>query len=142
MHWIKATAPDGKASYLNLDAIPHMLEGTVDGQPATIVFFGGVGAKIDGSPLYATTAVMETIAELLALPRITASLATKILPCPQAADAAGVTIAATRDVATPTAPAPASDTTAGPAQRPAPVEVPKKGRDRFRQAKAAPRRPR
>jgi hypothetical protein len=80
MHWVKATSPNGEPTYLNLDAIPQMMPGMMDEKPVTVLFLGGVAAKIDGGLVYARTLVVETIPELFLLPRIMASPICKSLP--------------------------------------------------------------
>jgi hypothetical protein len=79
MHWVKATAPDGTPAYINLDAVPVMQSGMLEDRPVTVLFLGGVAAKIDGSLVYAKTLVVESIPEIFLLPRIMASPICKTL---------------------------------------------------------------
>ena len=70
MHWIKATAPDGRPCYLNMSAVMSMMRHDT----VTICFLGGVCQipKEDGTHVtyHANTQVLETPAELLNLPVI------------------------------------------------------------------------
>lgn len=70
MHWVKATAPDGRPCYLNMSAIMSMIR--VDS--LTICYIGGLCqvAREDGSTtiVHANSQVIETPAELLNLPAI------------------------------------------------------------------------
>lgn len=152
MHWIKATNIHGTTEYLNLDAIPRMTPGTQDGQPngppCTIIWTGGMGVRVDGTPVFMTVAVKESIAELAALPRLTGSFAQASMcdaaKAPPTFDAARVGAGA----ATPHPEAPSVG--AAPATQAPNAEAPQsfpdpgstkvaKSRDRFRDAKAARR---
>jgi hypothetical protein len=95
MHWVKATSPNGEPTYLNLDAIPQMMPGMMDEKPVTVLFLGGVAAKIDGGLVYARTLVVETIPELFLLPRIMASPICKSLPADATRAGAGAVPAPT-----------------------------------------------
>ena len=87
MHWVKATTPDGRVQYVNLAAIPTILPAP----EGAVVFLGGVGAKVDGTALYATTTTKETPEQLLALPVVTAPVAAAV-----AASKGPVVVEATR----------------------------------------------
>lgn len=153
MHWIKATnAVDGTHEFINLDAVPRMRPGTLDGKPdgvpCTIVFTGGMGVRVDGTPVFMTVAVKESIAELAALPRLTGSFAQASMcdaaKAPPTFDAARVGAgAATPHPEAPSvgaAPATQAPNAAEPQSFPDPGSTPvAKRRDRFKDAKAARR---
>ena len=65
MHWIKATAPDGRPCYLNMAAVMSMMRHDA----VTLCFLGGVCqvTREDGSLVtyHSNTQVLETPAELL-----------------------------------------------------------------------------
>lgn len=75
MHWVAATTPDGRVSYINLAAVPTMMDRTDDA--GAILFLGGVGINPNGGASYATTLTKETPAELLALPIVDPALVPK-----------------------------------------------------------------
>ena len=71
MHWVKATAPDGRPVYINMSAVQSMMRHDA----ITLCFLGGVcqiTKEEDGKQFtyHANTQVLETPDELLNLPRI------------------------------------------------------------------------
>ncbi len=64
MHWVKATTHDGRPQFVNIEAVVSMSR--LDG--GTVLFFGAMAIKPDGSPMHATASVRETPEELLAMP--------------------------------------------------------------------------
>lgn len=75
MHWVKATTPDGRPTYINLAAVQNIMDRT--DAPGSILFLGGISIKADGGTAYATTATKETPLELIALPEIHQDVAAK-----------------------------------------------------------------
>jgi hypothetical protein len=74
MHWVKATAPDGRPQYVNLASATSMMP-VGDG---TMIFLGGIAAVKDASGAdrfqFALTSTRETPDELFALPRIAVNM--------------------------------------------------------------------
>lgn len=75
MHWVKATAPDGRPCYINLSAVHSMMRH----DKVTLCFLGGVTVLNQTDPEsgetrqvvhHANTQVLETPAQLLNLPII------------------------------------------------------------------------
>lgn len=64
MHWIKATAPNGRPNYINMAAVANILPGDDGG---SIVFMAAIAATPDGKIRYLTTATTESPEELLAM---------------------------------------------------------------------------
>ena len=64
MHWIKATAPNGRPNYINMAAVANILPGEDGG---SIVFMAAIAATPDGKIRYLTTATTESPEELLAM---------------------------------------------------------------------------
>lgn len=70
MHWVRATAPDGRPQYVNLASATSMMPSN-DG---TVIFLGGICALKDAKGAdrfqFALTSTRETPDQLFALPRI------------------------------------------------------------------------
>jgi hypothetical protein len=74
MQWVKATAPNGRENWINLDLVPNILESDDGG---SIIFMGAITTidvkSVDGKsaqrPQYLTTATKESPTQLLSLPR-------------------------------------------------------------------------
>lgn len=64
MHWIKATAPNGSASYINLAEVANILPGNDGG---SIVFMSAIATTPNDKIRYLTTATIESPEELLAM---------------------------------------------------------------------------
>ena len=100
MHWIKATAPNGRENYINMSAVANILPGEDGG---SIVFMSAIAATVDGKIRYLTTATTESPEELLAMsqyrpewPEVhtkAASAAAKVLKDPKASRGAKVAAA-------------------------------------------------
>lgn len=144
MHLVKLTnAVDGKPEFINLDAIPRITAGTLDGKPdgppCTVLWTGGMGVRVDGSHLCMTIPVKETIAEIAALPRLTGSFAQASL-CDAARVGAGAATPPPEAPSVGAAPATQAPNAEAPQSFPDPGSTKvAKSRDRFRDAKAARR---
>lgn len=83
MHWIKATAPNGKDNWINLDRVANILPGDDGG---SILFLDALAVAPDGKTRYLTTAATEAPEDLLSMMPFDPSAAPKkpVAPKPTA----------------------------------------------------------